>query len=61
MNSYKGTFFKITKYEDNNRSYTVELQIDSENKDKAVVEVSFNESGENEDCEPQDVIMLEQK
>jgi len=61
MNSYKGTSFEVKRYKDRKSEFNIELQIDSVNKDKAVVDLIFNEDTANENCRPESITMLEQK
>ncbi|MFD2563827.1 hypothetical protein [Aquimarina rubra] len=61
MNSYNGTSFEVKRYQESKQGYKILLHIDSTNKDKAVVDFSFTEDGENENCKPSIVVMVEQK
>lgn len=61
MSSYKGVSFEVTKYKDSKSDYSILLQLDSTNKDKAVVELTSTADGDNEDCRPESVVMVEQK
>ncbi|SEM07517.1 hypothetical protein SAMN04487910_4064 [Aquimarina amphilecti] len=61
MSSYKGVSFEVTKYKDSKSDYSILLQLDSTSKDKAVVELTSTADGDNEDCRPESVVMVEQK
>ncbi|WP_298313788.1 hypothetical protein [uncultured Aquimarina sp.] len=60
MNSYNGVAFEVIKYKESKQGYNIVLQIDSANKDKATVNLSLNEDGENEGCKPSSIVMVAQ-
>ncbi len=62
MSSYKGVSFEVTKYKDSKSDYSILLQLDSTNKDKAVVDLVLTTDGDEQDeeCKPQSVVMVEQ-
>ncbi|WP_299220878.1 hypothetical protein [uncultured Aquimarina sp.] len=60
MNSYKGASFEVKKYQESKQGYKIVLHIDSTNKDKAVVDLSLSQDGENEDCKPSSMVMVAQ-
>ncbi|AXT51708.1 hypothetical protein D1818_12975 [Aquimarina sp. BL5] len=60
MNSYKGASFEVKKYQENKQGYKIVLHIDSANKDKAAVNLSLTEDGENEGCKPSSIVMVAQ-
>jgi len=60
MNSYKGASFEVKKYQENKQGYKIVLHIDSANKDKATIDLSLTEDGENEGCKPSSIVMVAQ-
>ncbi|WP_378180928.1 hypothetical protein [Aquimarina sp. SS2-1] len=61
MISYKGASVEVNKYQDQKEGLKLQLQIDTTNQDKAVVDVWSTEDGDNENCKPSSVVMVEQK
>ncbi|WP_299894343.1 hypothetical protein [uncultured Aquimarina sp.] len=59
--SHNGTSVEVDKYQEKKEGFKIILQIDSQNKDKAVVDLILTEDGENENCSPESAVMLEQK
>ena len=60
MNSYKGASFEVTKYKGTTKDFRVLLQIDTMNKDKAIVSLTSTQADRDENCLPQKAVMLEQ-
>lgn len=59
--SHNGKSLEVDKYKDKKEGFDIILQIDSQSKDKAAVNLVFTEDDGNENCTPESAVMLEKK